>query len=226
MSDWIDIDGSGELWAAEYRVPGIKSRTTAIRLGDGSYLAYSPGAGLEDAFAERGEVSWLLAPNSFHHLGIEAWRERFPAARLAAARGARARLRKQGHETEPLRAMVDDLPAQLELLEPPGTRVGELWLEHADDRHTTWLVGDAFFNMRTPRQLRGRIIQRVAQAGPGFAVSHLMKYGGLSDRRAYKTWATTQLAHRRPDRLIPCHGEITAGDDVTDRLSQLLERRL
>lgn len=226
MSEWTLVDESAGLWTAEYRVPGIKSRTSTLRLRDGSYLAYSPGAGLEDAFARHGEVSWLVTPNSFHNLGINAWRERFPAARVAAARGARPRLQKQGHDTEPLRAMVDDLAPGTEFLEPPGTRIGELWLEHASDEHTTWFIGDAFFNMKSPRKLQGRLTQLALRAGPGLSMSHLMKYGGLTDRAAYKTWTTTQLARRQPDRIVPCHGELLEGTGVPGQVTDLFERRL
>lgn len=226
MSDWILLDEPAGLWTAEYRVPAIKSRTSTLRLRDGSYLAYSPGPGLEDAFADHGEASWLIAPNSYHNLGIEAWRERFPASRIAAGRGARTRLASQGHETESLQAVVDDLPAEVQFLEPSGTRIGELWVEHVGDEHVTWFIGDAFFNMKRPHKLQGRLLQGLMRSGPGLSMSHLMKYGGLTDRKAYKTWVSTQLARRRPTRIVPCHGDVLEGDDLADRVQAVLDRRI
>jgi hypothetical protein len=94
---WDLIDEDTGLWTAEYRIPGMKSRSTAVRLASGGFLVFSPGAGLEAEFAERaGQAELLLMPNSYHHLGVHAWRKAFPDAVAAASPAAHPRLAKQG----------------------------------------------------------------------------------------------------------------------------------
>lgn len=75
---------------AGFRYP---TRMAVIRLADG-LLIWSP-VGLTDQvraeLADLGEVRWLVAPNSLHHLFLEQWREAYPAARLHGAPGLAAR---------------------------------------------------------------------------------------------------------------------------------------
>ncbi|CAN7324404.1 DUF4336 domain-containing protein [Phenylobacterium sp. LjRoot225] len=54
-----------------------------------SPVFYTEGLGAE--VAALGEVRHLVAPNSLHHLFLDAWRQAFPEARLYAAPGLRPR---------------------------------------------------------------------------------------------------------------------------------------
>ncbi|HET8934700.1 MAG TPA: hypothetical protein VFN67_14725 [Polyangiales bacterium] len=60
----------------------------AIRLANGGVVVLSPALGLsEGAYADLdqlGEVTALVATNGHHHLGIGAFRRRFPNARVYA----------------------------------------------------------------------------------------------------------------------------------------------
>ncbi len=54
----------------------IPSRSTVLRLANGSLLAYSPIAVMEVA----GEVAHVVAPNRLHHRFVDAARARWPGA--------------------------------------------------------------------------------------------------------------------------------------------------
>ena len=72
------------------------TRMALIRLADGSLFVWSPIAlddALNAAVRALGEVRFIVAPNSLHHLALPQWRAAFPQAILYAAPGLRARRR-------------------------------------------------------------------------------------------------------------------------------------
>lgn len=82
------------LWVVEQplRFLGIQMgcRMTVLRLGDGTLLLHSPvrhDASLQAAVEAEGTVSWVLAPNKFHHLFVKDWVEALPDAELALSPG-------------------------------------------------------------------------------------------------------------------------------------------
>jgi hypothetical protein len=227
---WTELaEGSGVL-TADYRVPGLVSRSYALRLADGGFAIVSPGSTLVDAFADEHpdvEVRFLVASSNFHWMGVPAWRERFPRAEVVASPGARARLEKKGvHPTVGLEGLSAALPPHLDVFEMPGTRSGETWVRAETGEGVAWLVCDAFFNMRRPKRRRSRLTQRLMRSGPGLAISHLMKWGGLRDRRAAKRWLLERLEADAPTILVPAHGDVVRDPGLPGRLRALIEDRL
>jgi hypothetical protein len=226
---WECIDTEAGVWSAEYRVPMMKSRSTAVQLSDGRFLVYSPGSGLESSFAESvGQADVLLAANSFHHLGLPDWRAAFPDAIVAAAPGAHKRLAKQGRsglvDLEPVRSA---LPEHVSLLEPPATKIGEVWLRVESERGVMWVVGDSFFNLpRLARRFWPRLLQRLVKSAPGLAMSRFMKWGGLSSRKQFKSWVLAQIEADEPAILIPVHGEVYENSGLPDALRDVVNTRL
>ncbi|MBA3462611.1 MAG: DUF4336 domain-containing protein [Deltaproteobacteria bacterium] len=94
LSEIVD----GRIWASERPVwfsgVRLRARTCVIRLDDGRLLVHSP-APPSDAWLKQvaaiGEVSWLVVPNCFHHLGTPAAAAAFPAAKILAPRSAAAK---------------------------------------------------------------------------------------------------------------------------------------
>jgi hypothetical protein len=102
-------------------------RCTAIRLTDNSLCLFSPVLGLGiEALASLdalGRVSYLLAPNHYHHLGLTEYAAAFPQASLCAADGAIPRLQKlAGLEFTDLSALSARLPKTMTILEPAGLK--------------------------------------------------------------------------------------------------------
>ncbi len=90
------IDHGGDLFTAttQLRLTGMQLpiAMTVVRLPDGRLWLLSPitpDAGLLEAVAAKGEVAYIVAPNSFHHLFVQPWAARFPDAQLWASPGLR-----------------------------------------------------------------------------------------------------------------------------------------
>ncbi|MCE9577694.1 MAG: DUF4336 domain-containing protein [Deltaproteobacteria bacterium] len=88
----------GRIWASERPVlfsgVRLRARTSVVRLDDGRLLLHSPAPPSEawlTQLAALGEVSWLVVPNCFHHLGTPAASAAFPAAKIVAPRSAAAK---------------------------------------------------------------------------------------------------------------------------------------
>jgi len=88
----------GRIWAIERPVwfsgVRLRARTSIIRLDDGKLLVHSPAPvseGLLKRMADLGEVSWLVVPNCFHHLGTPAASAAFPNAKIVGPDSAVAR---------------------------------------------------------------------------------------------------------------------------------------
>lgn len=88
-----------EIWiaagpAADVAGFAYPTRMAVVRLSGGGLFVWSPVALTEDlraAVDALGEVRFVVAPNSLHHLFLPEWREAYPAARLYAAPGLAAR---------------------------------------------------------------------------------------------------------------------------------------
>ena len=68
----------------------IGTRMTVVRLPDSALLLHSPvpvSDGLKRQLEELGRVTYLVAPNCFHHLYAGDWLQAFPEASLYAAPG-------------------------------------------------------------------------------------------------------------------------------------------
>jgi len=223
------IDG---VWSAEKRTAqGWSLRATAVRLADGGLLVVSPTRGLgDDAHAELaalGAPAALLAPNHYHYLGLAEWRERYPDARAFASEIAQARVRaKSGLDVEPLDALRPRLRAECELLEPDGTRAGEVWVTAPAPNGVAWIVADAFFHAaESPTGFTGWFLRRTKTV-PGLCLGWTFLKLGLRDRRAYKRWLDERLENAPPAMMIFAHGEPRATPELADELRQLSRTRL
>lgn len=89
---------AGRIWASERPVwfsgVRLRARTSVVRLDDGHLLVHSPAPpsdGLLKQMARLGEVSWLVVPNCFHHLGTPAAAAAFPGAKVLGPKSAAAK---------------------------------------------------------------------------------------------------------------------------------------
>ena len=85
---------SDSIWtiAAPLSLGGLKlnTRTTLIRLDDGSLWVHSPvqlTEALKSEVEALGPVRWLVSPCLLHHLYIGSWKSEFPEATILAPKG-------------------------------------------------------------------------------------------------------------------------------------------
>src|SRR5690606_25662727 len=93
VSEWKAIDEGAGLFELEKVAPGGWCwRAVAVRLPDGSALMVSPIRGTLAASAASleaiGRLSFALAPNHFHYLGLREARERARAPRAGRGSGS------------------------------------------------------------------------------------------------------------------------------------------
>ena len=189
---------------------GFHNAMYVVRLRGGGLLIHSPtrlGEGVLDAIAALGEVRFLFAPNHFHHLGLPAYRARFPEALVVASDGARPRLEKKGHAPiAGLEALEAELGEGDRLLRPEGLKNGEVFLSLLRGGERQWLVCDAFFHetrgLYGPRQY----LFRALGVAPGFRLGQTFLWVGIADRRRYRAWLEAALLREQPTRLWVSHG--------------------
>lgn len=86
---WLADGGQAEVIGFHY-----PTRMAVMRVSDGGLLVWSPVTLTEDLrqeLAALGEVRFLVAPNSLHHLFVTEWQTAYPKARFHAAPGLAAR---------------------------------------------------------------------------------------------------------------------------------------
>ena len=195
-----------------------------LRLPSGGLFVYSPTWLGPDTFArveQHGTPEVLFAPNHFHHLALERYRDRWPRAVACASRGALPRLEKQGHRG--LRDAAEaPLPDGMRLLVSEGTRSGETIASVQGQ----WIVCDAFVNFTRPITGLPGVAMRLIRIASGLSISEIFKRIVVKDRAAYKRWLFEQLARDQPKTVHFSHGAPLTGDDVAARLRAVVDRRL
>jgi hypothetical protein len=110
-----------DIWVADgsqVSVAGFHygTRAAVIRLSDGGLFIWSPIKLTENLRAEvdaLGEVKHIVPPNSLHHLFVDEWQSAYPAAKVYAPPGLRAKRKDIGFDDdladEPAAAWSGDL---------------------------------------------------------------------------------------------------------------------
>ncbi len=126
---WTVLDRDAGVLSRTYEFNDKRGtcNTFAVQLPDGSMLVMSPSAGTPEAaweeLAEFGDVSTMVTPNGFHHLGQKEWRARYPNADNFASPEAAARIAKQNPDVpgfRPISEVQDRLGESIKLREAPA----------------------------------------------------------------------------------------------------------
>jgi hypothetical protein len=189
-------------------------RCTAIELVDGGVCLFSPVSGLVEeglrSLHDLGQVTHLLAPNHYHHLGLTEYVKAFPKASLCASSFAAQRLAKvTGLVFSGLNDLANRLPKSMDLIEPRGLKTGEVWLRYRSKRLTAWLLVDALAGPKMSATSDRFACPDFVKTFPNF---------GVRDKAVYAAWFAEQVAADRPQMIVPCHGGIVAAEDLPAQL--------
>ena len=222
MAQWSTIDEkSGLRTLTRFDGGHAFLCATTLPLADGSLFVYSPITELRKA--ANAPVSAMLAPNHFHNLGIKPVLAAFPDAAVYASAVARPRVAKlTGVELLPLDELRARLPEGVTLLEPPGTRAGEVIMEVLTDDGPVWCAADAFFNIAHPLLSKAGFAMRLFGNGPHLKIGATFRYIAVRDRKAYFAWLRETLDARKPTVLVPGHGDVVRDKDLSSRLLALI----
>jgi hypothetical protein len=173
-------------------------------------LAWSPVPLAEElgAFVRtRGGARFLVAPNSFHYLGLAGWQRAFPDASIWLAPGLRERA-PEAPAGEELREGVAT-PFALALPHHTldcGRGVAEAAFLHAASR--TLILCDASFNLSPPpARARDRISARLMGIPFRFGPTRADRLILFTDRAAVAAWIE-RLCEWDFARVVMAHGEM------------------
>ena len=213
LSSFAPITHCPEIWSAQKGT----LRCTALRLRNGSLCLYSPvqglGEGAKSSLTALGEVAYLLAPNHYHHKGLNEYAQAFPEATIVCSKLAHPRLIKQtGLTFDVLDRLESLLPNGCTIAQPDGLKTGEVWLVVKTEQERVWIVCDSF---KGPSGKVGDVAQTVEMLGtfPTY---------GIRDRDVYSAWIESRSAADDPTMVIPCHGSMVRCEHLATDVTSLL----
>lgn len=230
---WFPVENRAGVYVGQYVVPNFISNSIAIKVTEQEWVVVSPGATLLEQWSElcpdEGIQLSIIMPNSYHFMGVEAWLERFPNAKLYASKKAIKRLNKQGLPAiTALEDQAPNLPDHFHILIPPGHRGGDVWLsQNNSEKGALWITCDSFQNYeRYSNQPIARTLQKLMDTAPGLKMSQFVKWLLMDNKRRFKHWVLDQIQEDKPTTLIPSHGEVEHDEQLSQRISELVKARL
>ena len=188
--------------------PRLGTRALLVDLPNGGVLAWSPvplSDALREFVAARGGARFLVAPNSFHYLGLAEWKSAFPSAEVWLAPGLPARVADvaAGNELHSGAAtpFVASFPHRVL---DSGRGVTEVAFLHAPSR--TLLLVDSAFNVRTLERRIDRVIWTAAGVFGRFGPTPTARLLLLRERAAVAAWIESLCAWPF-ERVVMAHGE-------------------
>lgn len=206
---------SERAWVFEYAFAKHgTANCLAFRLENGGVVVLSPACNMsEGAYSDLtrlGKVTALVATNGHHHLGIGAFRSRFPDARVYAPALARPRIAKKNPDAGDLAPLSELLPLlgdDVVIREAPHTRSGEIWAFFKCDVGYVWFVSDILVNIEPlPEALIPRLIFRWSGSGPGYRVFHAALALIVKDKKAVLRALLADAEAHPPAVVVPAHG--------------------
>ncbi len=232
MQAWKQAHPDWPIWVHTKHSPsGWGWNTIAVRLQDESLLLTSPTSDMSDAeHAELNQIGiprFILVSNHYHNLGVDEFVSRYPSVQVLCSEVAKQRLtHKLQSPLQHLDTAQEYLPSELRILEPAGTKTGEVWVELQKDNASAWIVADAFFNLLQHPSGLMNLPARLTQVTPGLQLGKMFRWFAIRDRTAYKHWFERAVTRATPTLLVPAHGEVLQDAELARRLLTLLHARL
>jgi len=205
------------LWCAEYDLlmPGkfhFRCRMTVIRMPNSELMLLSP-IPIDDDMANEinglGKVTWLVAPNNFHHLFLRAASERWPEAEIWGPPGLsekRKRLTFTGTLGE---AMPDAWAGTLEVQRVHGApKMNEHAFYHKPSK--SLIVTDLMFHIHHYKTKRTALLLHMIGTYKKLAQSRFWRI--FTKERTKAGESAAALFRWDFQRIIVGHGEILEKD--------------
>jgi hypothetical protein len=211
------------LWVVRGALPGMSLRRvmTVVRRSDGTLVLHSVIA-LDDASMKEleslGTPAVMIVPNRGHRLDAPAYKKRYPAMRVFAPRGGRAKI----EPVVPVDGSYEDFPrdevVELEMLHGVRDEEGAMIVRSSDG--VTVVLNDAVFDMDKTRDLLGWLFTTVLGSAPGPRVSRLAKLLYIADKHALRDDLERFAAMPGLVRLVVSHEKVTQGPEAASALRQ------
>lgn len=226
---WTVVDERLPLLTYSYTfAPEAVANALAIGGPEGLIVLSPPARPKEEAFTElerHGKVRALVASNAFHHLGLPAWKKRYPDATIfAPAQGvARVEKRTKLSGVRPIAEAASLLAPNVELVDMPHYRTGEILARIKTETDLIWFITDLIFNLPAlPKAFPIHQIFKWTNSGPGFKLNGVGTVFMVRDRPALYRWMRREVEKAPPTLVLPCHGPPVRMDPPGQLLLDLL----
>jgi hypothetical protein len=204
-------------------------RANALAVGvDSGVIVVSPPCRVADsvldAAAGFGSVRALVASNAFHHMGLPAWKARFPHAQVFAPAQSIARVAAKTGLTG-IRPVVEAAAVcgeRVTLTDMPHYKTGEVLVRIRAADGLAWYVTDVMMNMpELPAHPIARFAFRVTGSAPGLRMNRISPLFMVKNRLELWRWLRAEVDRDPPRWLIPAHGEVVDLSATPARLCDL-----
>jgi hypothetical protein len=228
---WTALAEDPPVLVKEYAFGGAgRANALAIALPERKWMIVSPPSTLTpeevEGFAKLGTVVALLENNGMHHLGLGAWRARFPEAVTYAMPRAAERIRKRGRDfgqLEPIEKLQPLLGDKVALIPVAGDKLGDVCVRVRTEKGTVFYAGDFIANMPTlPKNLVIKLMFKLTDSAPGLKVFGLFFKFFVADRKAARDCLIRELAQNPPTILVPAHGDVVTRQELGPTLISML----
>lgn len=191
----------------------MHTRMTIVRLSNGALWIHSPTTLNQNSIATieqiGGDVAALVAPNKFHYLYIDEWRNRYPNAQVFAERMLKKKIPALDDD-QLLTNTPDALYAQdIDQVVFNGNRLfEEVVFFHKQSR--SLILTDLMINLDTQhmRWLPKMFLKFEGATFPNGGVPRLYRW--MTTNKAHAKAAYDTIRAWQPERLLFCHGEAFA----------------
>ena len=208
------------LWRVEGSVPkmSLRRNLVVVRRSDGlvlhNVIAMEPDA--QRALEALGTPAYMLVPNMAHRLDAPAYKARYPALRVYAPEGSRAKVAEAVGVDGSYADFPHDDVVRLEHLRGVSNSEGVMIVRSNDG--VTVVLNDCVMNMDRKRDVLGFLFTTVMGSAPGPRVSRLAKLVFVKDKRALREDLERLAALPGLMRLIVAHEKVTHGREAAAAL--------
>jgi hypothetical protein len=196
------------LWHVEGTLPkmSMKRRMCVAKMSDGRLVIHSAVALSDEGMAALdalGPVGFILVPNAFHRMDAQAYKERYPDARLLCPAGARKKVEDVVAVDGTYEEFPDDESVKLRHLD--GLNEAEGVMSVSDEHGTSLVFNDTLFNLPHGKGFGGLMLRALGSSG-GPKVTRLMRMFVLKDKKALAADLGALADTPSLIRWIPAHG--------------------
>jgi hypothetical protein len=209
------------LWRVEGTLPKMPLRRvmTIARMDDGRLVIHNGIALEEEAMREIeawGTPAFLIVPNGWHRLDAVQYKARYPAIKVIAPKGARARVEHVVHVDGTFEDFPSNGSVRLETLHGVKDVEGVMMVRSPDG--VSVVLADIVFNMDKRHDPMGLLYSTLLGSAHGPRVSRVVKLFMVQDAKALRA-DLERLAHT-PDlaRLVVAHEKVARGDEAVQAL--------
>ncbi len=219
MNYWKKIGNNIWEYKDELRMPGgvfFSLRSVAVLLTKGDIWLHSPCDFPDGAIIELktlGDVRYIVAPNTFHHLFVAKTALNFPKAEIWCARGVSKKQEKLEMDGELTRSVP--WSQEIETLPLEGApSLNETVFFHHESK--SFICTDFIFNIHSFKNLRTKFLMTLMGANKKFAQSRAWRFIGKD--KALLAQGTTEILSWNFDRVVMGHGQILETPDAKEHV--------